>query len=242
MNSPNGPSGSRTPGRISPSITISAAAGTWRSMVVQGETSSGSPSSPPTTSNLPTSGGRVGERAHRDERVHAEDDRARQRLPQCLGAALVLEHPPPRVQAHAHPVAPLHLEAVVALRLHARLGVARHQHARGEVAAGVAGEVGGDGQPGQVDVGAGEHALAEGRVGDDHRLDRVLDPPRVLERPAAPPARRGRRPAPGGSPPRCRRSACRRPARAREQDGEAAPALVLQHQRHHVEARSRPAR
>ena len=57
VNSPNGPSGSRTRGRISPSITISAAAGTARSIVAHGATSSGSPNSPPTTSNFPTSAG-----------------------------------------------------------------------------------------------------------------------------------------------------------------------------------------
>src|SRR5436190_1932537 len=38
-------------------MTISAAAGTVRSIRVHGATSSGSPKSPPTTSNLPTSGG-----------------------------------------------------------------------------------------------------------------------------------------------------------------------------------------
>src|SRR2546422_6389279 len=50
-----------------------------------------------------------------DERVQPEDDRARQRPALRLGTSLVLEHPPPRVEADAHAVAPLHLEAVIAL-------------------------------------------------------------------------------------------------------------------------------
>src|SRR5256885_14967309 len=133
-------------------------------------------------------GGWVGERAHGDERVQAERDRARQRLAARLGTPLVLEHPPARVQADAHAVGALDLKAVVALRLDARLGIARDEHAGREVAPGVAGEVGRDRQAAQGEIAAGQPALAKGGAGHDVGLDRGLDAARgVPGQPALPP-------------------------------------------------------
>ena len=97
-------------------------------------------------------GRRVGERAHRDQRVQTEHDGAGQGLAAGLGPPLILEHPAARVQAHAEAIGALELEAVIALGLHARFRVAGDQHAGGEVAAGVAREIGGHGQPGQVEL------------------------------------------------------------------------------------------
>ena len=85
-----------------------------------------------------------------------------------LRAALVLEHPAPRVKTDAQAIGALELEAVVALRLHAGVRIARHEHAGGEVAPGVAREVGRDGQAPEVQVGAAEHAAPEGRIGQHH--------------------------------------------------------------------------
>ena len=57
VNSPKGPSASRTPARNSPSMTISLQAGTRRSMVEHRATCIGSPNSPPQAWNLLISGG-----------------------------------------------------------------------------------------------------------------------------------------------------------------------------------------
>ncbi len=179
-------------------------------------------------------GGRVGERAHRDERVQAERHRARQRLAARLGPPLVFEHPSARGQADAHPVGPLDLEAVVALRLHTRLGIAGHEHAGGEVAAGVARKVGRDGQAAQVEVGAGQHALVERRARDDVGLERVLDARGVFLR--QPRLRHAERPR--ERPPARDDVGDDRHVRAddllEQEDRPAPAALVLQHEGHDV--------
>ena len=179
-------------------------------------------------------GGWVGERAHGDERVQAERDRARQRLAARLGTPLVLEHPPARVQADAHAVGALDLKAVVALRLDARLGIARDEHAGREVAPGVAGEVGRDRQAAQVEIAAGQHALAKGRAGHDVGLDRVLDAARVLQRqPRLRHAERPRQRAAAGDDIGDDRHVGAGDL-LEHQDRPAPAALVLQHQRHDV--------
>jgi hypothetical protein len=181
---------------------------------------------------LPDVGRRVGERPHRHQRVQAEHDGARKGLAARLGPPLVLEHPAPRVQADAETIGALELEPVIPLGLDAGLGITGHQHAGGEVAAGIAREVGGDGQPPKIEITPGDARVSEGRVGHDHRLDRVLDAPGVFEREC-----------------RLRHAECERqrpPARHhvahdrdlgaahgfQEQDGKPSPPLVLEHERH----------
>src|SRR5256885_13022023 len=66
-------------------------------------------------------GGWVGERAHGDERVQAERDRARQPLAARPRPPVVLEHPPARGQADAPAVGAPALKAAVALRVDAPL-------------------------------------------------------------------------------------------------------------------------
>src|SRR5262249_51785768 len=85
--------------------------------------------------------GRIGERAHRNDGVETEGDGAREGLALRLGAPLVLEHATARMEAHAHPVPSLELEAVIPLGLDPRLGIARDQHARRDVPTSVAREV-----------------------------------------------------------------------------------------------------
>ncbi len=85
-------------------MTISAAAGTCRSMVVHGADLQRLAEQAAHHLELADVGGRVGERAHGDERVEAEDDGAGQRLAPRLRPALVLEHPAARVQAHAQAI------------------------------------------------------------------------------------------------------------------------------------------
>ena len=166
--------------------------------------------------------------------MEPEHDRARQRLALRLGAPRVLEHPPAGVEAHAHAVAPLDLEAVIALRLDPRLGVPRHEHARGEVAPRVAREVARDGERAQIHVATRARPPAEGRIGDDDGLDVLLDPARVL---------RGQRRL-GDAEGERQRAAARddvgddRDVVAgdllEDQDREPAPPLVLEDQRHHI--------
>ena len=166
--------------------------------------------------------------------MEPEHDRARERLALRLGPPLILEHPTPRVEAHPHAVTPRHLEAVIALRLDPGLGIARHEHARGQVPARVAREVAGDGQRLQIHVAPGEHPVAEGRVGDQDGLDVLLEPPRVLggEGPLGD-AQGERERAAAGDDVRDDRDVV--PGdRVEHQDREAAPPLVFEDQRHHV--------
>jgi hypothetical protein len=138
------------------------------------------------------------------------------------------------MEAHAHAVAALELEAMVTLGLDAGVGIACNQHSGGEVPPGVAGEVSRDRQLRQIHGGPGHGSMTERRVGDHHRLHVVLDAARVLggEPALVDPEREGQR------------------AAARDhvaddghvvagdalehQDGGAAPPLVLEDERHDV--------
>ena len=166
--------------------------------------------------------------------MQTEDDGAGERPARGLRAPLVLEHPPARVEAHAHAGAALHLEAVVALGLDARVGVARHEHAGREIAARVAGEVDGDRERLEVHGVASVDARAEGRVGDDHGLHVVLEAPRVLggQRPLLHAHGEGERPAARDDVGDDRDRVARHPLE--EEDRVAPAALVLEDDRHHV--------
>ena len=178
--------------------------------------------------------GRIGERAHGHDGVEPEGDGAGQRLAFRLGAALVLEHAATGVEAHPHPVPPLQLEAVIALRLHARLGISRHQHARRDVPPGVTREVDGNGKRGQIDGVPRHHVPAKGRVRHHHGLHGLLDPARVLGGQLRLRHAEGK----GEGAPACHHVAhdghVVAPDLLEDENGITPPALVLEHDGHDV--------
>ena len=178
--------------------------------------------------------GRIGERPHGHEWMEAERDGAGQRLASCLRAALVLEHPAPRVKTDAQTIGAFELEPVVALGFHAGVRIACHEHAGREVAPGVAGKVGGNGQAPEVQLGAAQHTAPEGRIGQHHRLDGVFESTGIL----GGQGRLGDAEGEGEGAAAGHDVAYDGDVRARhgleEQDRVAAPALVFEHHGHDV--------
>ena len=188
-------------------------------MVAHGATCSGSPRSPPTTSNLPTSGGGYASEpidtsgwspstiAHGSARPFASARRwySNMRRRECRLTPMRF--------------ATLELEAMVALGLHAGVGIARDQHARREVAAGVAGEVERHGQrrPDRASRPVSTR-WPNGGSGTTTGLTCSLMRRAYSGGERALVDTEGERERPRGSPRRCRRSGCRsrRPVRRRE--------------------------
>jgi hypothetical protein len=114
--------------------------------------------------------------------VEPDGDDALQPVPRRLGAALILEHAPARMQAHPEPLLVLHLQAVKPAGCHSGVGIAGHEESGRQVRPTVAGKVRRDRQDGEVGGLAPPRLDGEGWAVEHHGLDPRLQAPGVLGR------------------------------------------------------------
>ncbi len=169
--SPNGPSGSRTPGRKCPSITISASAGTSASTVLAPHQLDGAAGQRAGHAELLLRVGDLRLRGEIDAGPGAQDDGDPEPLVPVLGLERGAPDPPLRRHVHAEPPRALELHPLEPDAEDAGVGIAPDHHAGGEVAAGVQLGVHHDRQRGAVGLFAQQHHFLTGAVRDQARRD-----------------------------------------------------------------------
>ena len=169
-------------GWISPSITISACAGTSTSDVSHLTSSSGSPKRPPMIARSSSSIEPIASEPERDRRVHADGERHGQGLAARLGDLLELPEVLAEREVDRGRVAALDHQAVVRAVPRLARGILGEGDRRGQVRARVALVVDDLRQVVEVQAVAGQDDLLHGPVATDARRDRLVHRAQVRRR------------------------------------------------------------